>query len=324
MVAVLLDQAGTQVCQAPVQFEAVVGEDRLHLGGERAQPAQAVLHAGRGQCVVAVQAGGTGRRGQPGDRGMATPAVAQWRGARPLAQGGHDLHVVRAFFVAVFTLRPEVLLSEQCEGAGGIAQRLVLAGDLAVESPGQLALGVGGGERGEQRAQLFVQREFGQRPATVALGPGFGQAGMLLRRQCVAGEGLQVVALQVVRELAHRTGGLAGGAGQFTGGGCRALAGTQRKDQGQQQCGGSGGTEGPEARWRHGRRRHPVGPRRVWRQPGGAGKASGKKKGGAWPPQSGRTGGHRVVARLRPRAGRGHPSATQELRQHLKLNNASY
>ena len=165
--------------------------------------------------------------------------------------------------------------------------------------------------------------KFGQRPATVALGPGFGQAGMLLRRQCVAGEGLQVVALQVVRELAHRTGGLAGGAGQFTGGGCRALAGTQRKDQGQQQCGGSGGTEGPEARWRHGRRRHPVGPRRVWRQPGGAGKASGKKKGGAWPPQSGRTGGHRVVARLRPRAGRGHPSATQELRQHFKLNNTS-
>ena len=238
VVAVLFDQAGAQLRQTVVQVQAVGGQHRLERGGERTQSAQAVVHAGRGQGVVPVQAGGACGRRQLLDRRLAVLAITQRRAASPGAQGGQDLRVVGALLGAVFALGPHVLAAEQGQGARGVAQGLVLAGELGVEGAPQVFLPIGDGQGGQHRADALVHRQFGQRPAAAALGPGLGQLRVFLRRQRVAGEGLQVVALHVSGQLAHCAGRLAGRAGQVVGRWPAPAGDDQGGHQQEQQSGG--------------------------------------------------------------------------------------
>jgi hypothetical protein len=104
----------------------------------------------------------------------------------------------------VALLVAQVLHAEVAHRLCGLAHGAGLAGQLAVEAALQFGAGIGLAQCGQHRQQLVAQRQFGQRPLAVALGPGLLQALVLAgryRQLCVAD---QIVLGQAQRHRLHR------------------------------------------------------------------------------------------------------------------------
>ncbi|WLA15981.1 hypothetical protein [Xanthomonas translucens] len=231
LVALLADQPGAQFARAGVQVQAVVGQHRLQLAQERAEPLQALLHAQAVQVGVAAQAGAARGGAELRDRRLRALALGQRRIFGPAAQPLHQLHVVAALLRRVVALVAQVLHAEQAQRMRGLAQARGLPAELRVEGALQLALCVRRGQGVEHFGQALGQRQLGQRPAAAVLAPGLLQALVLLGRDRGTGIAGQVVALQRARQLAHGRGRFGAGAGQL---GRAALAAGQGQ-RGQQQ-----------------------------------------------------------------------------------------
>ncbi|MNI50083.1 hypothetical protein D3C73_1047250 [compost metagenome] len=197
---------------------------------ERRQLLQAAFHASCLQTGVVLETDlgrGTNERS---DAAAGSGAVADGCVLGPGRQRLHQLDVVRLLAGRIALLVPQVLHAEVAHRLRGLAHGAGLAGQLAVETALQLRAGAGLAQRRQHRQQLVAERQSGQRPLAVAIGPGLLQALVLAgrhRQLCVAD---QVVLGQPLRHRLYRGDRLGRRGG-------RIAAGFTARGDGQQQHG---------------------------------------------------------------------------------------
>ncbi|KAG1255648.1 hypothetical protein G6F68_010183 [Rhizopus microsporus] len=172
---------------------------------ERCQLLQAAFHARGLQAGLVIEANLAGRTDQRGDGAARTGAVADRCALRPDRQGLDQGNVVRLLTGGVALLVAQVLHAEVAHRLRGLAHRTGLAGQLAVEAALQFGAGIGLAQGGQHRQQLVTQRQLGQRPLAVALGPGLLQALVLAGRHRQPGVTDQIVCGQPQRHRLHRS-----------------------------------------------------------------------------------------------------------------------
>ena len=276
-VAGLFQQAHLQAAQGRIDVQPVLPAQLRQQGGDEGRdPVQAGLHAQRGVGGVAglaVDPAALRGGGQRGEEGLRALRIGQGRLQAPIAERGDRLRHVLALLRGVVGFLLHVLAAEQDQGADGLVDVAVGAGELAAKCRHQLRFSVLFLQSGEHLRQTRIQWQFFQRPAGAAFAPAFEELRVQGGRHRQAGEAAAVARQQAVAQHVHRLHRPGRGLWRLPSGHadrgparrCGALAGRQAQaEQGDQQQAAHGrramrhrGVSGalPESRHRAGKNR---------------------------------------------------------------------
>lgn len=204
VVAFHREQFTAHAAQCVIHAQPVAAQHRLEGMDERRQLLQAAFHARGLQAGLIVEANLAGGTHQRGDRAACTRTVTDRRALRPAGKGFHQGDVMGLLAGRIALLVAQVLHTEVAHRLRGLAHGTGLASQLAVEAALQFGTGIGRAQCGQHRQQLVTQRQLGQGPLAVALGPGLLQALVLAgwnRQLCIAD---QIVLGQAQGHRLHR------------------------------------------------------------------------------------------------------------------------